>query len=102
MRWLKLTSLLLIVLLASGCIASGEKHESEKTQSGTQSVGSTSGVAQGETAFALDIYRHLAGEDKNVFLSPFSIHTVLSMAYEGARGKTAKEMARVLHEASRD
>lgn len=48
-------------------------------------------------AFALDLYRKLAKGDENVFFSPFSIETALAMVYEGARGKTAEEMANVLY-----
>ena len=47
--------------------------------------------------FAFDLYdRYSAGED-NVFYSPYSISTALSMTYEGARGTTAEEMQLVFH-----
>ncbi len=58
---------------------------------------SVSELVQGANEFAFDIYSKLAEEDKNVFLSPYSIHTCLSMVYEGARGNTAQEMRRVLN-----
>ncbi|ASJ03408.1 hypothetical protein A3L09_09125 [Thermococcus profundus] len=48
-------------------------------------------------AFALDLYRELAKKDGNVFFSPFSVETALAMLYEGARGRTAEEIANVLH-----
>ena len=50
------------------------------------------------SAFAFDLYRQLIKEnsDENIFISPFSIAICLSMALEGARGKTADEMAAVL------
>ena len=47
--------------------------------------------------FALDMYRELAAEDKNIFISPWSLNSALSMTYEGARGQTAEEMKTVLH-----
>ncbi|MEO2152117.1 MAG: serpin family protein, partial [Thermococcus sp.] len=47
--------------------------------------------------FALALYSQLAKGNGNLFLSPYSIHTALAMAYEGARGQTAEEMAKVLH-----
>ena len=48
-------------------------------------------------AFALDLYgRYSPGED-NLFYSPYSISTALSMTYEGARGATAEEMQTVFH-----
>ncbi|HUS79073.1 MAG TPA: serpin family protein [Patescibacteria group bacterium] len=47
--------------------------------------------------FAFDLYaRYSAGED-NLFYSPYSISTALSMTYEGARGQTAEEMRSVFH-----
>jgi serpin B len=54
-------------------------------------------VVQGNNAFALDLYHRLRQEDGNLFYSPYSISTALAMAYAGARGETAEEMARVLH-----
>ena len=47
--------------------------------------------------FAFDLYdKYSAGED-NVFYSPYSISTALSMTYEGAGGATAEEMRSVFH-----
>jgi serpin B len=46
-----------------------------------------------ESVFATQIYRRLAAGERNVFLSPFSISTVLAMAAEGARGETARQMS---------
>ncbi len=49
-------------------------------------------------AFSADVYRKLAAtQDGNLFFSPYSISSALSMAYAGARGNTALEMAAVLH-----
>lgn len=47
--------------------------------------------------FALDIYQQLQGAQGNLFLSPTSIAAALAMAYAGARGETAQQMADVLH-----
>src|SRR5437660_11971290 len=54
-------------------------------------------VVQGDTAFALDLYARLRGEDGNLFFSPYSISTALAMTRAGARGDTAAEMDKVLH-----
>lgn len=58
-------------------------------------------VAKGSNEFALDLYARLRAEaekeDGNLFFSPASISTALSMAYAGARGQTADEMKQVLH-----
>jgi serpin B len=55
------------------------------------------GVVKSNTAFALDLYARLRSPKKNLFFSPFSISTALAMTYAGARGKTAEQMAKVLH-----
>lgn len=56
-------------------------------------------MIQANTAFAIDLYRQLSKEQagKNLFVSPYSISIALAMAVEGARGKTAEEMGKVLH-----
>jgi serpin B len=54
-------------------------------------------LVQGNNAFALDLYARLRGQEGNLFYSPYSVSTALAMAYAGARGETAEEMARVLH-----
>jgi serpin B len=54
----------------------------------------------GNNAFAFELYRGIVkaqDEPGNVFASPFSISLALAMAYGGARGETAAEMAEVLH-----
>jgi serpin B len=50
-------------------------------------------------AFAWDLY-HCVRERQpgaNLFFSPYSIAAALAMTYAGARGRTATEMAQVLH-----
>jgi serpin B len=55
-------------------------------------------LAEGNSAFAFDLYRRLRdGGDTNLFFSPSSISTALAMTSAGARGRTAEEMAKVLH-----
>ena len=53
-------------------------------------------VVRGSTAFACDLYKRLATGDENLFFSPYSISCVLGLAYAGARGETAKQIASVL------
>jgi serpin B len=61
-------------------------------------LASTAAHAQ-EPHFACDLYKALAQENnnKNICFSPFSVQTGIEMAYEGARGTTAQEIAQVLH-----
>jgi len=54
-------------------------------------------AAEGNAAFAFDLYRALKASDGNLFFSPHSISTALAMTYGGARGATEKQMAEVLH-----
>ena len=54
-------------------------------------------LAQGNNAFALDLYQQLKNDEGNLFFSPFSLSTALAMTYAGARGGTESQMARVLH-----
>jgi serine protease inhibitor len=48
--------------------------------------------------FAFDLYKQLVKENdgKNLFFSPYSVSGALAMTAEGARGKTAAEMGKVL------
>jgi len=48
-------------------------------------------------AFAVDLYGRLAAKSGNLFFSPESIEVALALAYAGARGTTAEQMAKVLH-----
>lgn len=54
-------------------------------------------VADGNNAFALDLYRPLSARDGNLFYSPYSLSAALAMAYAGARGDTERQMAAALH-----
>lgn len=54
-------------------------------------------LAQGNNAFAVDLYGQLRAQPGNLFFSPESISTAFAMAYAGARGQTATQMQRVFH-----
>lgn len=51
-------------------------------------------AVQANNTFAVNLYTQLAQENEgdNLFFSPFSMESALAMTYEGARGKTAKQM----------
>jgi serpin B len=55
-----------------------------------------SALVAGNTAFALALYRTLAAEPRNLFLSPASVSIALAMAYAGAAGDTATQIAAAL------
>jgi serpin B len=54
-------------------------------------------VVESDNAFAVALYGQLRKQSGNLFFSPESISTALSMAYAGARGDTASAMAKTLH-----
>jgi serpin B len=54
-------------------------------------------VVEGNNAFAFALFGQLRNRNGNLFFSPESISTALAMAYAGARGNTASEMAKTLH-----
>jgi len=54
-------------------------------------------LVEGNTAFALDLYQTLRGEEGNLIFSPYSISLALAMTYAGSRGETEHQMADTLH-----
>jgi serpin B len=54
-------------------------------------------AVKGSNAFAVDLYGQLQRHPGNLFFSPESISTAFAMAYAGARGETAAQMASVFH-----
>ncbi len=62
------------------------------TQQGIQEV------VNANNQFAFELYSELNKAEKgNIFYSPYSISSALSMTYEGAKGQTANEMKSVFH-----
>ena len=55
-------------------------------------------AVQANSDFALDLFKQLASENagENISFSPYSVSSALAMTAEGARGKTAIEMGKVL------
>lgn len=55
-------------------------------------------LAAANSGFAFDLLKQIAGQQpgQNVFVSPFSVSTVLQMVANGAAGDTKTEMERVL------
>jgi serine protease inhibitor len=57
----------------------------------------TAAVVESSNQFGFDLYGALRPQPGNLFFSPFSVSTALTMTYAGASGITATEMAAVLH-----
>lgn len=63
-----------------------------------QPAAQPSSTAQGNNAFALDLFQQLRKtESGNLFFSPYSLHSALALCYAGARGEVAQAMAQALH-----
>ena len=70
-------------------VADGEEHAISDA---------ASTLVNGNNQFALELYQDLAATTGgNVFISPWSISSAFGMAWAGARGPTAEDMAAVLH-----
>jgi len=54
-------------------------------------------MAVAANTFGTDLYGRISAKPGNVFFSPYSISSALTMTQRGARDKTADEMAAVLH-----
>jgi serpin B len=54
-------------------------------------------LVAGDNAFAFDLYQAVRASDSNLVYSPYSISLAFAMAYAGARGETASQMAEILH-----
>ena len=79
--------------------ATPEQARSSKTRDDSPDATTTEleELADGNSAFAFDLYRTLAEEDGNLFFSPYSISIALAMTQVGARGETERQMADTLH-----
>ena len=54
-------------------------------------------AAKSTAALGADLYKLLAPQEGNLFLSPYSITEALALVSEGAAGKTQEEILRALH-----
>ncbi|OGO36884.1 MAG: serine protease [Chloroflexi bacterium RBG_16_57_8] len=92
---------ILVVAGMIGCSLPGATAETIKSDkprdtSPTISPADQDRLVEGNTAFALDLYRLLAKEGGNIFFSPYSISEALAMTYAGARGQTEADTAGAL------
>jgi serpin B len=54
-------------------------------------------AAAANNEFGLDLYARLRGQEGNLFFSPYSLSTAMALAYTGAHGATADQMAAAQH-----
>ena len=94
--------------LRGGFGGKNEQHPDASLPQATASaeadaVGEPSGIFAGhEDDFALPLYGQLRQGIGNLFFSPYSVRSALAMAWAGARGETAAQMARALRFAQAD
>src|SRR5262245_24762116 len=88
---LKLILVVPLLILASGpALADKPREKEDKTD--------VQPLVKSHSDFAFALYARLSGQNKgqNLFFSPYSLATALTMAAEGARGETAEQMGKVL------
>ncbi|MCX6035938.1 MAG: serpin family protein, partial [Chloroflexi bacterium] len=92
------TTLIIPVMLLSACGAGNVAESKLERVSNPDVVASdTEQLVAGNTVFAFDLYHVVSTLDGNMVYSPYSISLAFAMAYGGARGETATEIADVLH-----
>lgn len=69
----------------------------QRPQAPAVSTPESAALAVGGNEFAVNLYAQLRSQKGNLFFSPESLSTALAMAWAGARGETASDMARTLH-----
>ncbi|MBE3066780.1 MAG: serpin family protein [Chloroflexi bacterium] len=92
------TAVIIPALLLSAC-GPGKVAVSklERVSNPDVAVSDVEQLVAGNTAFAFDLYQAVRPSNGNVVYSPYSISLAFAMAYGGARGETATQMADVLH-----
>ena len=88
-KTLQFFTLCVVTILAAIVFTSGSSY-------GTSDKVDPQNLVEGNTTFALDLYKKLGEQEGNLFFSPYSISTALALTYAGTRGVTAKQMAEVL------
>jgi serpin B len=83
---------LLLTALCLSALATTMASEAQSPMAADQAA-----VVEGNNAFATALYARLRGQSGNLFFSPESVSIALAMAYAGARGETAAQMAQTLH-----
>jgi serpin B len=98
------TLLALVAAAAPGCDSTPAEQHVDVARSSLSrvtdpqvSATDSATFATDNEAFALAAYRALAADGGNLIFSPASISIALAMAYAGAAGSTATEMATALH-----
>ncbi|MDR1608195.1 MAG: serpin family protein [Deltaproteobacteria bacterium] len=86
---------LMIVALTLGAwpLMADEPKEATESSEPTEAIKK---LAEGNSAFALDLYGQLAKPEGNLFFSPLSLSAVLALAHQGAKGETQSQLEKTL------
>ena len=95
--WLTLCLSILLVQLVTGCGPVPVGALPEPPPKPATPAEDLAQLAAGQNTFATDLYQKLRDTPGNLFFSPYSLATALTMTYAGARGNTQAQMAQVLH-----
>jgi len=97
---MRMAILVALLICAAGC---GQRESAPPEPDVPQAPpvewsGDLQPIAEASNRFAFDLYGKLTESEKgNIFYSPYSAHTALSMTAPGARGETRDQMVKVLH-----
>ncbi|AFC32897.1 proteinase inhibitor I4, serpin [Paenibacillus mucilaginosus 3016] len=86
-------------LLLAGCGSGQERRAEAAVEKRTYELKELDPrIVTAHNRFGLELHRRLAAErpGENLFLSPYSVASALSLIYHGAEGATLSEMSRVL------
>jgi serpin B len=90
--------LLSMVMVACSTPVSAGMVKSDKPRDTSPSGSGLSELVEGNSEFAFALYQQLKEQnDGNIFYSPYSLSLALAMAYVGAEGETADQIADALH-----
>lgn len=95
-RLMVLITLLLFIVSIEAVLRQRTNSNKKIQPKAPEFASSVQPLVDSQMDFAFAMYDQLVKPQENLFFSPFSIHTALSMTYEGARNATASEMADVL------
>ncbi len=97
-RTLAIAGTAFVIAVVIAAMFYGAVMKDAEPEPGDRNVGleGTDLVLAESNDFGFELFKELDSEGDNVFFSPWSVSTALAMAYEGARGETAAEMAAVL------
>ncbi len=98
-----ITSTLVIVIPADDINVQSTIHHEKSLVNPTWSFNQSVSVSEANNQVAINLFKLLENDtQKNIFFSPFSILTAMTIEYEGARSNTALEMEKALGISSDD